>query len=72
MPGAIAPPDFDKLVNPEKQIMPTTLLLIPQDFQNSYGPRNDYSDDDDDRSRLNERRWSLGFKPFGNTAAVVH
>ena len=39
--GAMTPPDFDRQVNPieqEGQIMPTTLLLAPPDFQTFLWP----------------------------------
>ena len=42
--GAMTPPDFDRQVNPivqEGQIMPTTLLLAPSDFQTILRPCKD-------------------------------
>ena len=70
--GPLHPQIMTSQLTRRSRLCPPHYNWRPRILRSSYGPTNDYSDDDDDRSQLNERRWSLGFKPFGNTAAVVH
>ena len=61
--GAMASPDFRRSVNPiskRGQIMPTTLILAPPDFQHSYGSADIY------------RVWCAKQQPLLATSGALH